>query len=69
MEILDIVRNGWREWRENRAFAKELDGAKKKENDEYEWKPHMLNGVDYGEWVSKKDGRSLGNIGYDVGLE
>jgi hypothetical protein len=64
-----FVRDGWREWREHRAFAKELDEAKRKRDDEYEWKPKMVNGVDCGEWVGKKDGRSLANIGYDVGLE
>jgi len=27
----------------------------KKINAEHEWKPHMINGVDFGEWVSKGD--------------
>ena len=26
---------------------------------EHEWKPHMINGVDYGEWV-RKDGKFFG---------
>jgi hypothetical protein len=49
----------WTEWREHRAFVKEIETAKKKPDDEYEWKPNMNNGVDCGEWVSKKDGRPL----------
>jgi hypothetical protein len=50
-------------------IIKKIEEASKKFNEEHEWKPRTINGVDCGEWVSKKDGRSLGNLGYEVGLD
>ena len=57
-----FVTKVWREWRQDLASIKEIEKAKKF-HEEHEWKPRMVNGVDCGEWVSKKDGRSLSNLG------
>jgi hypothetical protein len=45
-----------REWRDRRAFKKELDEMRK--NDDTVWKPDMVSGVDHGRWV-RKDGGSI----------
>jgi len=52
-----FARNVWRQWRQDRKDIKEIEEAHKKFRAENEWKPRMVNGVDCGEWVSKKDGR------------
>lgn len=48
-------RAAWKEWREHRDLVKEMDDASKKFNEEHEWEPHLVNGVDCGRWVEKKD--------------
>jgi hypothetical protein len=53
-------KNIWKDWREHRAFVKEIEEVRKKSDEEYEWKPNINRyGVDCGEWVRKKDGRPL----------
>jgi hypothetical protein len=51
------VNNAWRKWRQNRADEKEVRKAAKTFRERYEWKSHMINGVDFGEWVRKDLGR------------
>ena len=53
------VRSAWREWRSDRAMVREVEEATREFNATHEWKPHMVNGVDCGEWV-RKDGRPMG---------
>jgi hypothetical protein len=57
-----LLRSAWREWRQDFADVKEIEEAHKKFLAENEWKPRMVNGVDYGEWVSKKDGRPRADL-------
>jgi len=46
----------WKEWRQDRAFIKDLDEKLKKFIEDHEWRPHMVKGVNcQGEWV-RKDG-------------
>jgi hypothetical protein len=45
--------------RQHRKDWKERQEEEKNFREEYEWKPSMNNGVDYGEWVRKSDGRPL----------
>jgi hypothetical protein len=52
------VRNAWREWRQDREMVREVTEAQKKLNAEHEWKPRIVKGVDYGEWV-RKDGQPI----------
>jgi hypothetical protein len=53
------VNRAWKEWREDRAMVKEVRESMEKFDAEHEWKPHMVNGVDCGEWI-RKDGRPVG---------
>jgi hypothetical protein len=46
----------WQKWRQNSADAKEARKAAKKFREQYEWKSHIINGVDFGEWVRKDFG-------------
>jgi hypothetical protein len=66
-----FARSVWRERRQNLAdIIKKIEDAHKKFRAENEWKPRMVNGVDCGEWVSKKDARPradlVDTLGYDV---
>jgi hypothetical protein len=64
-----FTRNAWREWRQDRNDIKEIEEAHKKFRAENEWKPRMVNGVDCGEWVSKKDGRIRADLVDTLGYE
>jgi|tagenome__1003787_1003787.scaffolds.fasta_scaffold20785889_1 hypothetical protein len=52
--IVGVWYNGRRtlkEWRKDRQLAREVDEARRKFKDTHVWKPHVVGGNDYGEWV------------------
>jgi hypothetical protein len=39
-----LLRNAWKEWRQDRANIKSVQEASRAFKAEHEWKPHMVNG-------------------------
>ena len=52
------VAKAWKQSRKDQEEVKEFDASMNRIiKEEFEWKPHMQDGVDVGEWVPK-DGKS-----------
>lgn len=47
-----MVSKAWKQWRED------FRGAMKKFDEEHEWKPRMINGIDCGDWSARMVARS-----------
>ena len=50
-----MVREGCKDWREQRDLKKEVDNANRAFHAKYRWEPNMRTGTDQGKWV-RKDG-------------
>jgi hypothetical protein len=57
------------QWRQDFADIKEIEEVHKKFRAENEWKPRTVNGVDCGDWVSKKDNRPRDELVYALGYQ